>query len=211
MRLSWLIAIGLAFFAFVVLAGVEAFQQSNRLTTSMVLQTAGFVHPSDPNPFPFTLTVLQAAAPSKPDQQTSITMASLRNKPVVLNMWSSSCTICKAETPATESVAQRVKNIVTFVGVDTLDQRDTALAFLHRYHVTYLQLFDPEAKVGSGYGIPGLPVTVFISSHDHVVGEYLGGYSAKTLTHYLATLFGVRVPLRQAALTHQERSRDVAR
>ena len=121
-------------------------------------------------------------------------MASLRGKPVVLNLWSSSCTICKAEAPAMESVASRVGHAVTFVGIDTMDQRGTALGFLHRYHVTYLQLFDPAERVGSGYGIAGFPVTVFVSDRGKVVGEYLGGLSRKTLGHYLKTLFAIQLP-----------------
>jgi hypothetical protein len=32
-----------------------------------------------------------------------------------------------------------------------------------------------------------------VSGHGKVMGEYLGGLSTKTLSHYLETLFGVRV------------------
>ncbi len=92
-----------------------------------------------------------------------------------------------------ESIAKRAGRSVRFVGVDSLDQRGTALAFLHRYGVSYLQLFDSAGRVGSGYGIPGFPVTVFVSGQGKVVGEYLGGLSTKTLSHYLGTLFGVRM------------------
>lgn len=160
-----------------------------------MIQTAGFFRPGRTTPVPFSLPVLQQAISSgHSDRTSSVSMASLRGEPVVLNMWSSSCTICKAETPAMESVARRVRDSVKFVGVDTLDQRGTGLRFLHRFHVTYLQLFDPGEMVGSGYGIPGLPVTVFVSARGKVVGEYLGALSTKTLVHYLRTLLGVRVP-----------------
>jgi thiol-disulfide isomerase/thioredoxin len=121
-------------------------------------------------------------------------MSSLVGKPIVLNMWSITCTVCMAETPAVESVARRVGDSVTFVGVDTFDEKAPALAFLHRYHVTYLQLSDPNEQVGSDYAIPGLPVTVFVSAHGKVVGEYLGALNKTTLAHYLKALFGVPLP-----------------
>lgn len=187
------LVLALALSVVVVVALVEALHQSTPPVRAAMTQTpAGFYKPSRTMPVAFSLPVLQAAA-SSPAGTGQVTMASLRGEPVVLNMWSSSCTVCKSETPAMESVARRVRGAVKFVGVDTLDQRGAGLGFLHRYQVSYLQLFDPAEHVGSGYGIPGLPVTVFVSAHGKVVGEYLGALSTKSLAHYLATLFGVRL------------------
>lgn len=179
---------------FVVIAGIEAMRQTNKMTGSTEIQTAGFYKPASTRPVAFSLPVLQPATSGSPAGASSVTMASFHGDPLVLNMWSSYCSVCKEETPAIEAVARRAGHAVRFVGVDTLDQRPTALAFLHRYHVTYLQLFDHGERVGSGYGIPGLPVTVFVSARGKVVGEYLGALSSKTLGHYIATLFGIRVP-----------------
>ena len=181
-----------ALLVFVVFALVEALHQTNKMSSMATVQSAGFYAPTKTTPVPFSLPVLQAAASGATDAGSTVGMSSLLGKPVVLNMWSSSCTVCKQETPAVESVAKRVGSAVQFVGVDTIDQRATALSFLHRYGVTYLQLFDQGEHVGSGYGIPGLPVTVFVSAQGKVVGEYLGALSTKTLTHYLGSLFGVR-------------------
>lgn len=195
-RLRWLVPLAAVLLVFVVVAGIEAMHQSDTMNGATQIQTAGFADPSSTVPVAFSLPVLQGArgATSDPTAATRpVTMSSLRGEPVVLNMWSSSCSVCKQETPAVEAVARRLGNTVRFVGVDTLDQKPAALAFLHRYHVTYLQLFDSDEVVGSGYGIPGLPVTVFVSGRGKVVGEYLGALSSKTLEHYLKTLFGVRL------------------
>jgi thiol-disulfide isomerase/thioredoxin len=193
-RLRWLVPLAAALLVFVVIAGIEAVRQSDKMSGSTEVQTAGFYKPTSTQPVAFSLPVLQAAAPSPSRDVHSVTMASLRGEPVVLNMWSSSCSICKEETPAMEAIARRVEHIVRFVGVDTLDEKSTALAFLRRYHVTYLQLFDQNEQVGSGYGIPGLPVTMFVSAQGKVVGEYLGALNTKTLGYYVRTLFGVRLP-----------------
>jgi thiol-disulfide isomerase/thioredoxin len=188
------VPLGVAALVFLVVALVVSIHQSDTMNSMTTIQTDGFSHPDVTTPVRFSLPVLQATASATSDEAGSVSMASLHGKPVVLNMWSSSCTVCKQETPAVESVARRVGGAVEFVGVDTADQTGTALRFLHRYHVTYLQLFDPDEEVGSGYGIPGLPVTVFVSGSGKVVGEYLGALNAKTLAHYLETLFAVRVP-----------------
>ncbi|MGH8979479.1 MAG: TlpA family protein disulfide reductase [Acidimicrobiales bacterium] len=203
-HLRWLIPLSALALAVVVFAAVEAFHDTKKMTGSTMVQSAGFYRPARAMPVSFSLPVLQQAVSGQPatsgstsalaSASTTVTMASLLGKPVVLNMWSSSCTVCKAETPAMESVARRAGNAVRFVGVDTLDRRGTGLTFVHRYDVSYLQLFDADEKVGAAYGIPGLPVTVFVSGGGKVVGEYLGALSVKSLTHYLGVLFGVQVP-----------------
>ena len=193
-HLRWLVPLAVVLLVFLVVAVVEATRESGNLSQPTAVQSSGFFHPSEATAAPFALPVLQAAASGAARAGTTVTMSSLAGKPVVLNMWSSSCTVCKQETPAMESVARRVGGAVRFVGVDTIDQKSAALDFLHRYDVSYLQLFDPGEHVGSSYGIPGLPVTVFVAADGKVVGGYLGALGTTTLDHYLRTLFGVRVP-----------------
>lgn len=193
-RLKWLLPIALVVTAGLVVALVEAFNASNKMNSPAMIQTAGFHTPMSTTPVPFSLPVLQESAGASASAPQMVTMSSLRGRPVVLNMWASTCTVCKQETPAIESVAKRTGRSVDFVGVDTLDQKTAGLGFLQHYGVTYLQLFDPNETVGAGYSIPGLPVSVFVSAHGQVLGEYLGALNTKTLTHYLTSLFGVHVP-----------------
>lgn len=144
----------------------------------------GFV-PKHMKPIAFSLPVLAGRSGG------DVSMSSLIGKPVVLNLWAHTCSVCTMETPDVEAVEKRVGSQVEFVGIDTLDTRDPALAFLHRYHVSYLQLFDVNGTVANSYGVPGLPVTFFVSASGTVVGENLGALNQTTLTHYLAKLFGV--------------------
>lgn len=192
-RLKWLVPLALLATFAIVVALVEAVHSSSRMNSPTMIQTAGFHAPTSTTPVRFSLPVLQPAMGTAASSQP-VSMSSLRGKPVVLNMWASTCTVCKQETPAIESVAKQMGGKVDFVGVDTIDQRTAALGFLSRYGVSYLQLFDPNETVGAGYDIPGLPVSVFVSARGKVLGEYLGALNTMTLTHYLRTLFGVRVP-----------------
>lgn len=192
-RMRWTAPIAFVATVAVVFALVVAVHATEHANAPRMIESGGFSMPSDRTPARFSLPVLQPAS-GQAQAAGAVTMASLAGKPVVLNMWSSTCSVCKQETPAVESVARRVGRAVTFVGVDTIDQKASALAFLHRYGVSYLQLYDPNEQVGSAYAIPGLPVTVFVSARGKVVGEYLGALTTMTLTHYLSSLFHVHVP-----------------
>ncbi|HEY2551615.1 MAG TPA: redoxin domain-containing protein, partial [Streptosporangiaceae bacterium] len=44
--------------------------------------------------------------------------AQLRGKPIVLNFWSSSCTVCQQEEPAIARVARATRGQVRYLGVD---------------------------------------------------------------------------------------------
>jgi thiol-disulfide isomerase/thioredoxin len=190
-HLKWLLPLALVLTAALGVSLVRALQYSanpSRSSKLPMVPAVGFFMPSRTTPVPFSLPVLEGSGRAR-----QVTMSSLVGKPLIINMWSSSCTVCMSETPAIEAVARKAGRQVEFVGIDTLDEKGAAMAFLRRYHVTYPQLFDPEEKVGTGYKIPGLPVTVFVSAGGKVVGENLGALDEKSLAHYLRVLFGVRV------------------
>jgi cytochrome c biogenesis protein CcmG, thiol:disulfide interchange protein DsbE len=171
--------------AVVIAVIVQTLHSSAAVSTGAGVDSGlGFLS-KDMKPVPFSLPVLAG------DRGRDVSMSSLIGKPVVLNLWAHTCSVCTTETPAVEAVARRVGSQVEFVGIDTLDTRGAALAFLHRYDVSYLQLFDSNGTVANSYGVPGLPVTFFISASGTVLGENVGALTQATLTHYLAKLFGV--------------------
>ncbi len=122
----------------------------------------------------------------------TIDLAGLAGTPVVMNFWSSTCDPCKQETPALASVATTVGGKVAFLGIDTIDARQRAIAFVTRYRVPYPIAFDPQGKAADRYGVPGLPVTVFLSpSAKTVVGENIGALTSHKLRVILRRLYGV--------------------
>lgn len=185
-RLRLLVVIAVLVTAFTVLGIVETMRYSSARPTS-ANQSPGFFTPKSATPVPFSLPPLTG---SGKDPNTSLSQ--LLGKPLVLNMWASTCTVCRAETPALERVARSLGAQVRFVGIDTLDEsRAAGVGFARRYHVTYTQLYDPRGIVATGYDVVGLPVSVFVSAGGKVVGENVGALTNATLRHYLALLFGV--------------------
>ena len=110
----------------------------------------------------------------------------------MLNFWSSSCAPCQQETPALASVARAMGAKVAFLGIDTADQRAAARAFIARYRVPYPVAFDPDASAAGRYGVPGLPVTIFLSpSGTRILGENVGALTPGKLRTILRQLYGV--------------------
>lgn len=101
------------------------------------------------------------AAPSLATGDT-VSLASLRGRPVVVNLWATWCAPCRHETPYLQSVYERYRDRgLQMVGV-TVDGRsatDAALGFLEEMGVTYIQLHDPAMRSLDVFQVIGLPAT----------------------------------------------------
>ena len=119
-------------------------------------------------------------------------LTSVVGKPIVMNFWSSTCAPCQQETPAMASVARSLGSKVTFVGIDSVDTRAKAINFITKYKVPYKIAFDPDGRMADQYGVPGLPVTFFLTpSATTVIGENVGALTAPKLRSILRDLYGV--------------------
>lgn len=118
-----------------------------------------------------------------------VTLSQLRGRDVVLNFWASWCNPCQAEMPVLQA-AHAADPKVRFVGIDTNDTRGDALAFVHKVHVSYLTLYDPNGRAATAYGLIGLPTTVFVSPQGRVLGRHAGQLDAATLQSALQQAFG---------------------
>lgn len=103
------------------------------------------------------------------DRPGRLSLASLRGKVVVLNFWASDCVPCKQEMPRIEAASKRWSPQAVVVGVDVLDGRAAARAFMRRYGATYPMIFDPDATMAGNYGIYGTPITVFVDRRGRVI------------------------------------------
>jgi thiol-disulfide isomerase/thioredoxin len=184
-RLRLLVVIALVVTGVTVFAVISTLRYSSAGSGAQAARL-GFFVPKSTTPVAFSLSPLTATG-----KGPRTTLSQLLGKPLVVNLWASTCTVCTSETPAIESVARSLGNKVTFLGIDTADESLAAgLGFVRRYKVSYRQLYDPRAEVADGYGVPGLPVTVFVSAGGKVVGENIGALTTASLRHFLAMLFG---------------------
>jgi thiol-disulfide isomerase/thioredoxin len=76
-----------------------------------------------------------------------------RGKVVVVNFWGSWCNPCRAEADDLEQTYRATKaKGVAFIGVNTRDDRDAAVAF-ERGRVTYPSVYDPDGRVALTFDV----------------------------------------------------------
>jgi cytochrome c biogenesis protein CcmG, thiol:disulfide interchange protein DsbE len=93
------------------------------------------------------------------------TIADYRGKWVLVNFWASWCEPCRSESPELESFQQaHAKDGFTVLGINLFDASDDALAFVHRYGLTYPQLRESGGDDRKeAYGMTGFPESFLIN------------------------------------------------
>ena len=96
-------------------------------------------------------------------------IASLRGKVVVLNVFASWCEPCKAEAPVLEH-AQRMLagHNGTVLGVTYLDNSTDSQSFVRQQHINYPVIRDVDGNLVRSFGSTGVPETFVIDRQGHV-------------------------------------------
>jgi cytochrome c biogenesis protein CcmG/thiol:disulfide interchange protein DsbE len=128
---------------------------------------------------PVPAVVLEALPAAGSSAQNSsgrrVALRDLRGHAVVLNFWASWCAPCREESPLVEGLTRDYAGRgLMVVGVDTQDLITPAQAFVAQYHLTYLNLRDPDGAVGRLFGTTGVPETFFIDPRGRIVGKFPG-------------------------------------
>jgi peroxiredoxin len=110
----------------------------------------------------------------------SYDLASDQGKVVVVNFWGSWCEPCRAEADDLEKTFQTTKDKgVTFLGIDSRDDRDAAKAFV-RGRATYPSVYDFEGKVALQFDVTQVatPQTLIIDRQRRIA------YAIRSATTY---------------------------
>ena len=111
----------------------------------------------------------------------------------VVNFWYAGCAPCRAEAGDLEEVWQKYgEEDVSFIGVNTYDQPDTAKAFAETYGVTYPSLIDVDsgsAKLAFAHATPiqATPTTLVLDKQGRVAARIIGQIDGPSI---LSTLVG---------------------
>ncbi|HEY7660860.1 MAG TPA: TlpA disulfide reductase family protein [Actinomycetota bacterium] len=132
--------------------------------------------------------------PSDPEALPEFTLAryermieDLRGTPVVVNVWASWCGPCRQEAPHLAAAAAEHDDI-QFVGVDILDERESAREFIREFGWSYPSVFDPPGAIRDGLGLLGQPVTLFYDASGELVATWTGALSESVLDERLAEI-----------------------
>lgn len=122
---------------------------------------------------------------------TTVNLAQLRGKVVLLDFWASWCGPCRIEAPTLAQVYQEYREKdVEFIGIDIWDRRQDALNHIERFGVPYPNGIDSSGTIAIDYGVKGIPEKIFISREGTVAKKFVGPISAQALRTVLDELLG---------------------
>ena len=108
-------------------------------------------------------------------------------RPLVVNLWYSTCPPCARELTAFAEVEEEFGDDVRFVGVNPYDTADDMVQFASDRGVRYELLRDLDFAVGDQLGVVQFPVTLFVSADGEIVAQ-TGALSGSDLRDYTAEL-----------------------
>lgn len=147
------------------------------------------------------LPVAQRQAPGTVSGETldggHASLAALRGKVVVVNVWGSWCPPCRAEADNLVSAARQLApKGVAFLGIDSRDPSTAqARAFVRTYGVPYPSIYDPSGRNLLAFhgtlGPTSIPSTVVIDRQGRVAASILGEVtSTQTLVDIVEQVAG---------------------
>ncbi len=122
---------------------------------------------------------------------TAVTFASLKGKPAIVNVWSTTCGPCVKEMPAFESVHQSLGDKVAIVGLNTGDTTMSAGTFVQKVAVTYPIWMDDKGDGVAALKISSLPTTVFVNAQGTIVRTKVGAMDADAMRAAVKELFAL--------------------
>ena len=94
---------------------------------------------------------------------STVTLASLRGRPVLVNFWASWCVPCRQEMPRLkEALAQHAAQGLIIVGVLYRDDTDSAREFAESFGATWPNVQDPDGSIAKAYRVVGAPQSYFV-------------------------------------------------
>lgn len=116
------------------------------------------------------------------------TLAALRGKPLVVNVWATWCGPCRAEMPMLVAASHRLHD-VRFVFVDHGEPAATVRHYLAESGMDpRTVLLDQDGALMQLYNLPGCPDTLFFNASGQLRQLRVGSLSAGTLSASLARI-----------------------
>lgn len=113
-------------------------------------------------------------------------LAGLRPRLVVINLWYAACPPCRKEAPDLIEVSERFAADVVFLGVNVRDQAGAAEAFIRNFEVPYPNMLDTDgamvALLSDVLPPQATPSTVILDREGRAAARVVGAVDASTLS-----------------------------
>lgn len=114
----------------------------------------------------------------------------LQGTPVLVNVWGSWCPPCREEMPRLVAAHAAFGDRVQFLGVDILDSRPEATAFIEEHGMRFPSVFDVDDAIKPSLGGFGQPVTMFFDRDGAFVTSWAGPIPEDRLRRNLRAIAG---------------------
>ena len=111
-------------------------------------------------------------------------------RPMLINMWSSTCAPCVAEMPALEKVWLANRDSIDIIGLDHIEPPELGRAMAERTGVTYPLGRDTKGIILRELGGVGLPYTVLVASDGTILATHAGALTEAQFTALVKTATG---------------------
>lgn len=99
--------------------------------------------------------------------------------PMIINVWGSWCTTCKAEMPYFSSFYKKAQGKVELVGIDVEEASiKDGQDFVTTHGMTWPNLYDGDGRSREYFGM-GVPVTWFVAADGTVTHKKIGGIKSE--------------------------------
>jgi len=106
---------------------------------------------------------------------TTVRLADLRGKVVLLNFWATWCKPCEDEMPAMQRLYEALRGTdFEMLAVSLDEEREPVVAFQKRLGLTFPILHDPEKAVSVAYQTYRYPESYLIGRDGRILARYIG-------------------------------------
>ena len=103
-------------------------------------------------------------------------LASLKGKPLLINLWATWCAPCVAELPQLDKIASDNANLKVLTVNQDMDKLDKVAPFLKVHSATRLEPWlNPDNSLTFQFGADTLPVTILYNAQGREVWRTVGG------------------------------------
>jgi thiol-disulfide isomerase/thioredoxin len=104
------------------------------------------------------------------------TFSAFKGKPLIINIWASWCTPCRAEMGSLERLAQRYNGKdFNIIGISTDDYRNKAVALIKQTEITFENFLDHKLLLENMLGAKSIPLTLLVDADGRVLKKIRGG------------------------------------
>lgn len=122
---------------------------------------------------------------------TPLTLSEYRGSAVLVNFWASWCVACKVEMPAIQSTLhEHRREGFEVIAVNERETAETARRFLDDLGVDFRLALDPDGRIGSAYGVFGLPASFFVDREGVIRHVWLGEMSPEMVEEFTHLTLG---------------------